>query len=116
MRIRSLVAALLVSSLTVLACSSSPDEDDAPSTDEPEGEPENIGEVSQAVTHSCAQSSDTGYTNGKATPITLVTVQGRRVELGTADAYMAMADAAAAQGVNITITSGFRTNAEQQYL
>jgi D-alanyl-D-alanine carboxypeptidase len=67
------------------------------------------------VTHDCSRSQDTGYTNGKAMPITLVNVHGMRVEIATADAYMAMADAAAAAGVNLRINSGFRTNAEQTY-
>lgn len=85
-------------------------------TEDAETPPENVEEVAQAVTHNCSPSNDTGYTNGKATPITLVNVQGMRVEIATADAYMAMADAAAAQGVTIRINSGFRTNAEQTYL
>ena len=64
----------------------------------------------------CSESQDTGYTSGKAFAITVVTVDGKKVEKDTANAYYVMAQAAASAGVNLKIVSGFRTMAEQQYL
>ncbi len=64
----------------------------------------------------CSESKDTGYTSGNAFAITVVTVDGKKVEKSTANAYYVMAQAAAAAGVNLKVVSGFRTMAEQQYL
>ena len=65
---------------------------------------------------SCTESTDTGYTSGNAFTIKVVTVDGKKVEKATANAYYVMAQAAAAQGVTLKVVSGFRTMAEQQYL
>jgi hypothetical protein len=82
-----------------------------------EHEAEPTGEVSNAlVGYDCATHTDTGYTNGKAFTITVVTVDGKPVEVGTANAFLTMAKAAEANGITLRINSGFRTNAEQQYL
>jgi hypothetical protein len=64
----------------------------------------------------CTESSDTGYTSGKSFAITVVQVDGKKVERETANAYYVMATAAAADGVTLRIVSGFRTNAQQTYL
>jgi hypothetical protein len=64
----------------------------------------------------CSESTDTGYTSGNPFTITVVTVDGKPVEVATANAYYVMAQAAAAAGVNIAINSGFRTMAQQEYL
>ena len=64
----------------------------------------------------CGESTDTGYVSGTPFAITVVTVDGEPVEVQTANAYWVMQQAAAADGVGIVIVSGFRTNAEQQYL
>ena len=64
----------------------------------------------------CAESKDTGYVKGEAFEITVVTVDNKKVELHTANAYHQMQQAAAKAGVNIAIVSGFRTMSEQQYL
>ncbi len=66
--------------------------------------------------YDCSESQDTGYRSGQSFQITVVHVDGEPVETNTANAYIAMQQAAAAQGVAIRIVSGFRTNAEQQYL
>jgi len=68
------------------------------------------------LSYSCKTSTGTGYMSGKAFTIELVTVDGKPVEVKTADAYILMAQAAAKNGVNLQIVSGFRTMAEQQYL
>jgi hypothetical protein len=64
----------------------------------------------------CTESKATGYDKGTAFPITVVTVDGKKVELDTANAYYVMAQAAAKAGVTLKVVSGFRTMAEQQYL
>lgn len=55
-----------------------------------------------------------GYRKGKKFKIKIVTVDGRDIEVKTARAYLAMRDAAAAQGVELQLNSGFRTNDDQQ--
>jgi MYXO-CTERM domain-containing protein len=64
----------------------------------------------------CNEGTDTGYSSGNPFPINVVTVDGKKVEVATANAYYVMAQAAAAAGVNLKVVSGFRTMAEQQYL
>jgi hypothetical protein len=85
---------------------------------EPQGElppVEDLANVQQASVD-CTQWTDTGYTNGTPFEITLVTIDGKPAEVKTANAYIVMQEAAAAAGVSIKVVSGFRTNAEQQYL
>ena len=65
---------------------------------------------------SCAPSKGTGYVDGTPFEIDLVTVDGKPVEIDTANAFHVMQQAAAAQGVGISVVSGFRTMQEQQYL
>ncbi len=67
------------------------------------------------VGYDCSLSQDTGYVSGSPTPITLVTVDGEPVEIDTANAFLTMAQAASNDGVEIHISSGFRTMAQQQY-
>lgn len=64
---------------------------------------------------SCSERSDTGYVRGDAFSINVVTVDGKPVELETANAYYVMAQEASRAGVEIRIVSGFRTMSEQQY-
>ncbi len=82
-----------------------------------EGPPEGIGSSQHALSSiDCGESSDVGYSNGNAFTIKLVTVDGKKVEKTTANAYYVMAQAAAAAGVHLKVVSGFRTMAEQTYL
>lgn len=66
--------------------------------------------------YDCTERTDNGYTSGTRTSIKVVRVDARPVEVATANAYIAMQEAAQRAGVNIRIVSGFRTQAEQQYL
>jgi hypothetical protein len=76
-----------------------------------------VAVTAQALsTIDCAQAEDTGYSDGMPFPITVVTVDGEKVERDTANAYYVMAQAAEADGVQIRINSGFRTMAEQERL
>ncbi|MDW8363294.1 MAG: D-alanyl-D-alanine carboxypeptidase family protein [Myxococcales bacterium] len=65
---------------------------------------------------SCAERVETGYIRGEPFPITVVTVDGKPVERETANAYYVMAQAAARDGVELRVVSGFRSMAEQEYL
>ncbi|MDP1918104.1 MAG: M15 family metallopeptidase [Myxococcales bacterium] len=73
-----------------------------------------VGTLRQALVE-CNERQATGYRSGSAFTITLVTADGKPIEKATASAYGLMQAAAARQGVNIYINSGFRTQAEQQY-
>lgn len=64
----------------------------------------------------CKEHQDVGYVKGAKFNITVVTVDGKPVEVETANAFYQMAQAAAKAGVTIKVVSGFRTMAEQQYL
>lgn len=86
--------------------------------DEGEGEREpdlNYSTIEQGLV-TCGTRQDTGYRTGAAFTITVVTADGRPVERDTANAYAVMQQAAAEAGVTLTVVSGFRTMAEQQYL
>ncbi len=86
-------------------------------TSEPEHEPEDVGALREELSSlSCQMSSATGYKSGSAFSIQLVTVDGKKVEWKTANAYMKMAAAAQKSGVQLRIVSGFRSMSEQQYL
>ena len=61
-------------------------------------------------------SSTRGYVNGVARKIQVATVDGKKVEADTAKAYLRMKAAAAKDGVNLNIVSGFRTMEQQQAL
>lgn len=57
-----------------------------------------------------------GYVDGVPTPIAVVTINGKPVEVNTARAFEAMRDAASRERVRIKVVSGFRTMVEQQRL
>lgn len=66
--------------------------------------------------YDCTERSDTGYSSGTRTSIDVVSVDARPVEVDTANAYIALQEAARRDGVSVRIVSGFRTNSEQTYL
>ncbi len=80
------------------------------------GEPgfEDLSTIEQAL-NSCTERQDTGYVQGRAFTITVITIDSKPVEKDTGNAYYVMQQAAAKQGVHIRISSGFRTMAEQTY-
>ena len=71
--------------------------------------------VSQGL-FDCSESQDTGYTQGNAFSITVVTVDDKPLEVDTANAYVVMQEAAANDGVDLRVVSGFRTMDQQTYL
>jgi hypothetical protein len=108
---------VLVGSLSMLALAAGCAAQPASSNDDGETSPTGVATSGEALsTISCAASSANGYRNGSEETITVVTVDGKPVEEHTADAYYVMAQAAARDGVNLHIVSGFRTMQEQQYL
>jgi hypothetical protein len=66
--------------------------------------------------YDCSERGDTGYRSGSRFAIDVVRVDARPVEVATANAYIAMQEAARRDGVSLRIVSGFRTMDEQQYL
>lgn len=64
----------------------------------------------------CTFVEDTGYVQGDPYPITVFHIDDKPVGLEPGNAFWVMREAAAQDGVDIHIVSGFRTNAEQQYL
>lgn len=63
----------------------------------------------------CTVVREAGYRKGKRRAIDVIAIDGRQIEQRTADAYMAMALAAAKDGIELTIFSAFRTHLEQEY-
>jgi hypothetical protein len=66
--------------------------------------------------YDCSERSDTGFRSGNRFAISVVRVDARPVEVATANAYIAMQEAARRDGVSLRIVSGFRTMDEQEYL
>lgn len=64
----------------------------------------------------CRAEKMTAYDYGTPYSIYVVTVGGKPVAKNTAHAFLKLQAAAHAAGVTVSLTSGFRTNAEQQYL
>ncbi|HEY4222060.1 MAG TPA: M15 family metallopeptidase, partial [Myxococcota bacterium] len=81
--------------------------------DEPFDDRQNVDE--QGL-HDCSEHSATGYTSGHPFAIKTVTVDGKPLQVDTANAYLAMQAKAASQGISIRVVSGFRTMAEQEFL
>jgi hypothetical protein len=83
-----------------------------------DGETEPSGESDSALTSAvdCRIRTDTAYVSGSPRPIKLITIGGKPTSLAVGHQFIKMQKAADAAGVVLTITSGFRTQAEQQYL
>jgi hypothetical protein len=87
----------------------------APSFDG-EGSTTNVDGTGTAVDAATGCRAAAGYSHGNRTNICVVTVDGKLVEVRTAQAFGAMRAAAASAGVHISIVSGFRTMDQQRYL
>ncbi len=92
------------------AASSGPDGDDL----EVEGAGQTSDELRSAV--SCKEHTDTAYQDGRPYPIKVVLIGGKPVAKATAHAFLKMQAAAQSAGVELSLTSGFRTMAEQSHL
>jgi hypothetical protein len=81
------------------------------------GNPSALAATAAALsTIDCTETQDMGYSDGEPFAITVVTVDGEKVERDTANAYYVMAQAADRDGVQLSINSAFRTMAEQERL
>ncbi len=63
----------------------------------------------------CNAVREDGYRKGKKKPIEVIAIDGRAIERSTADAYWAMREAAAKDGIELAIYSAFRSDEEQRY-
>jgi hypothetical protein len=114
MRVQHLLAiALTLPLLAVAGCENAVDVDSGEDFLEPVDDYSNLEE--QGV-YNCTERSDNGYRQGSRFAISVVTADAKPVEVATANAYIAMQEAAARDGVNLRVVSGFRTNSEQTYL
>ena len=65
--------------------------------------------------YDCTERGDTGYRSGSSFAIRVVTVDAKPIEVATANAYVALQEAARQDGVGVRIVSGFRTMSQQEY-
>jgi hypothetical protein len=80
-----------------------------------DGEPiPKLDDAEIKATKSCRKAN--GYRSGRRFTICITTVNGKRVEVNTARAYLRMRKKAAGKGIYLYVVSGFRTMAEQRYL
>lgn len=63
-----------------------------------------------------SERSAIGYVNGSPVAIRVVLIDGKPVEVETAQAFRLMRDAAGEAGAKVVVVSGFRTMKEQEYL
>ena len=104
--------ALAVAALPFAGCAS-PAEDGS-EDDEVEGVGQSNDELRSTV--SCQEKTDTAYTAGRASPIQVIHIGGKPTTKATGHAFLKMQAAADAAGVRLSLTSGFRTMAEQKHL
>ena len=107
---------LLLSAASVLSCSAADDDEISTGDAEQEGEVADRDDEVVSGGVSCIERVETAYDNGSPRPIRVITVGGKRVSKPTGHAFLKMQAAAKAAGVQVSLTSGFRTQAEQQYL
>lgn len=86
--------------------------------DEDDGESEPVGESNDELRSgvSCKERTETAYRAGVRSTIQVITVGGKPVAKPAGHAFLKMQAAAHAAGISVSLTSGFRTMAEQQYL
>ena len=104
----------LLSVLVPLACVACTA--DSSSEDDGESEPSGSSEDALKSSVSCTEHAATGYKSGSPYAMTVITVGGKSTAKPTAHAYLKMQAAAEKAGVTLSLSSGFRTMAEQQHL
>src|SRR3954470_21906098 len=105
------VAAAALFTLILPGCDGTDGADDQNQKDEP------MGLSSDALISgtSCKTTRMTAYDHGKPYPIDVIEIGNKRVSMATGHALLKMQKAADAAGVSLSISSGFRTQEEQQY-
>jgi hypothetical protein len=109
------VGLLALPALALPACSQSLlDEGDEDQDEEVEPVEQTNDELRSAV--ACAEKTEQAYSRGTPRTVKVITVGGKRITKATGHAFLKMQHAADAAGVRLSLTSGFRTMAEQQHL
>jgi hypothetical protein len=108
-----LLAAAVASFSTLGGCAAPDDEEEADDLEEEPAAQVN-DELRSAV--SCKEKSDTAYRGGSPYSIQVIHVGGKPTTKTTGHAFLKMQAAANADGVRLSLTSGFRTMAEQKHL
>lgn len=108
-----LLAASFASFSTLAGCAAEADDEEV---DDHEEEPaaQVNDELRSAV--SCKERTDTAYRGGTPYSIQVIHVGGKPTTKTTGHAFLKMQAAANADGVRLSLTSGFRTMAEQKHL
>lgn len=105
------ILALSIVPFTAVGCASETEAgDDAEHEDDP-------GTSTEAIISAvdCSKTRQTAYDQGRSYPIDVIKIGNKPTALATGHAFIKMQKAAHAAGVSLTINSGFRTMAEQQY-
>jgi hypothetical protein len=89
---------------------------DADEEDDVEEEPTEVSSDELRSAVSCRERIDQAYTRGSPHAIAVIHVGGKPVSKPTGHAFLKMQAAAHAAGVRLSLTSGFRTMAEQRRL
>lgn len=110
-----MIRRILFLALLLHACADAPSLP-TPGADGAAPEPRDPAEVALKAGLRCNPRSADGYRSGAHHGITVVDVDGRPVEINTAARYLDMQADALADGVALSIVSGFRTMEEQRYL
>lgn len=92
------------------ACSS-----DVADDEDMETEPVESSEDAIVSDVDCRTTRQTAFDQGRPSNIDVIKIGGKNVSRSTGHAFLEMQRAAHQAGVRLTISSGFRTNAEQQY-
>ena len=114
-----LLAASMASFSTFVGCAA-PTAGDEGSAGDPAGdqEEEPVGQSNDELrsTVSCQERTDLAYHGGKPFSIQVIHVGGKPTTKATGHAFLKMQAAANAEGVRLSLTSGFRTMEEQKHL
>jgi hypothetical protein len=96
----------------------SPPEPAAGEEDGPEPEPEDTSKLPDELLGAvnCRERADTAYTNGRPSPIMVISIAGKPVAKAAGHAFLRLQAAARAEGIKVGLTSGFRTMEQQRYL
>lgn len=113
---RSTLALLAFAALAVpnfMGCAAELDDDayDEEVENEPQGETNSEARSSVA----CQERTERAYRSGQAFNIQVITIGGKLIAKPAGHAFLRMQAAAHAAGVDLTLSSGFRTMAEQEY-
>jgi hypothetical protein len=103
-----------IASLSSLPGCAAPADDEESGDHEEEPAAQSNDELRSAV--SCQERSDTAYRGGTPYAIQVIHVGGKPTTKTTGHAFLKMQAAANADGVRLSLTSGFRTMAEQKHL